>query len=166
MPGPGLLGPVHGEREGQGVALSSQEGRVGGVLATAQAGPGLRQLGWSRSAPGAAGHTADSPRHLHFALRRQTLKLPGLIAPGIPAPPVAHPEEEELPVPRSTWAVPGNSSLLGSSSVPSTGVTWSARRSSPSASSPQVLGEVLGRAGHGGRQHQAPADGKRGDTRK
>lgn len=93
---------MHGEREGQGVALSSQEGRVGGVLATAQAGPGLRQLGWSRSAPGAAGHTADSPRHLHFALRRQTLKLPGLIAPGIPAPPVAHPEEEELPVPRST----------------------------------------------------------------
>lgn len=60
-------------------------------MATAQAGPGLRQLGWSRSAPGAAGHTADSPRHLHFALRRQTQKLPGLVAPGVPAPPVAHP---------------------------------------------------------------------------
>lgn len=51
-------------------------------MATAQAGPGLRQLGWSRSAPGAAGHTADSPGHLRFALRRQTPKLPGLIVRG------------------------------------------------------------------------------------
>lgn len=40
------------------------------------------------------------------------------------------------------WSAPENSSLAVSSSVPSAGVTWSARRSSLSASSPQVLGAL------------------------
>lgn len=160
---PGTCAP--GERRpGGGPVLAGGPGGRG--LATAQAGPGLRQLGWSRSAPGASGHTADSPRHLHFALRRQTPKLPGLITPGVPAPPVAHPvgrgaagAPKHLVRPRKLFSsriqlgTEHRSNMVCKVLIALcifTAGTWRGPR----------------RRGAWGRQHQAPADGKRGDTRK